>query len=306
MVEETLLLRGSVSGVHAFKTAVMFVASTLFTAGGVALLWVDWRWGLGVSLVFTFGILLAGLPLLRMGRYELTTQRLIWRPFFGKRREILVAEIPPGDVDVDADSASIKLTSHALKMGAVWSYHDLWGGLMLAADLARLPAPATETAIDARTVSWRARRHASSILGVWGSVVLRPEYAAFIPDEFAERRSTGAQAAKLALGLGLALVGVGVSTSRAKPPIHPMVEHARKTSSERFDAVVMRLVDLTGGVVLAPRDVRIQVKPLGPHASEITFGLPGGATCVGQVEAALAGYVAHLTAPGIGHRTGSV
>jgi len=298
---EILLVEGGV-GARIAKTVLVLFASLAFVAGGIALFWVDWRWGLGVTLVFSLGVLFSVPPIARVGRYRLTNHRLTWRPVFGSPREIPVGEIT--GIDVDADTASIKLAPHRLMMGSVAKVYELWGALVLAADMARLPSAPGGTPIAPTTVVWRAVRGASAVTGAWGTAVLRPDYVAFVPDAFADRRSKGRQAAALAAGVGLALIGVGLVSVQAKPPVQTVIAHARATaSSERFDAIVARLVDLTGGVIVARGDAAIAARPLSPHAGEVKLSLRDGTVYTGQVEAALAGYLAHLTAGGTGHRS---
>ena len=162
---ETLLVRGAV-GWRAAKSAMMGLLSLLFVAGGVCVLVFtpDWKWGVGIIGFFSLGIVFGASPLLRAGRYEVTTHRLVWRPYFTRRmREIPLAAIAAGDVEVDADSATIKVRSHDLEMGSIASFEVCWGALVLGAGLARLAARRGQAPVEGlraahtSALTWRAQ-----------------------------------------------------------------------------------------------------------------------------------------------------
>jgi hypothetical protein len=256
---ESRLLNGSV-GPHAFKGLMVTMLSLAFVAGGVALCVYtpDWRWGLGLMGFFALGPIMFVPALLRTGRYELTTARLVWRPFFGAPREILLADISPGDVQYDGSSGSVEIPRLKLRMAAVGDRHRLWGGLLVYSALSKLQPPAAQAG-RTQALYWRANT-GSGFRTMSGIAVLGPDYVAFVPSYFVPPpRSLPERLATVATGLGLAAVGLVRIPVLPWPPIptEQMIAMLAQGSQAFFDSAIERLVVLMGGRLIARSSVQL-------------------------------------------------
>lgn len=299
MDPEVALLRGGV-GPRVFKTAMMTVLSAAFMFGGIAvLIWTpDCKWGLGILGLFSLGLVFGLPPILRTGKYELTTRRLVWRPYFGlSSREVLLSSLVPGDIDVDAQTASISLASAKLKMGSVARFEELWGALLLWRELAQIELVAGPP-LDQSSVMWPGEWAIPSHFGgVTSMVVVRPDYIAVVPTRFIVRKkSTAVQAAQLVAQVGLALVGVGMVQTSCLVPTHATLAYASRASADYFDALVRRMTTVLGGALL-PRDgARVDVQA-GPRGMLVLVELGEQGRVSATVDNQLGGFILHVTRP---------
>jgi hypothetical protein len=295
---EVVLLRGGV-GPRIAKTLMMTVLSVAFMLGGVAVLIYtpDWKWGLGIVAFFSLGLVFGLPPILRTGKYELTTRRLKWRPYFAlSSREVLLASLVPGDIDVDAQTASIALASAKLKMGSLARFEELWGALLLWRELARVelvPGPP----LDASSVMWPGEWTVPSVGVVSSFVVVRPDYVAIVPTRFIVRKKFGAaQAAQLVAQVGLALVGVGMVQTSSVVPTHATLTYASHASADYFDALVHRMTALLGGLMV-PRDAARVDLQAGPRGMIVSVELGAEGRVHATVDNQLGGFILHVTRP---------
>lgn len=292
---EVVIIEGAV-GIHALKMIAMFFGSAACVAGGVAIaMYKDWRWGAGITALFGFGVVISLVQLLRTGRYQLTTQRLVWRPFFGRgSRQALLSSLDLTSLEVDADSGLIKVGvpgGKKIAMGCVARFQEFWGALVLWHELAAVAVDTNGAPLSGAVATWPCNRIVRGALPVQGTAVARPGYLAFVPDAFVERRSTAQLAAQVVTGLALAMVGAGIRRTAARPPTHKTLALAATASAEYFDEIVARMAQLLGGDVFPSAAPAITP---GPKTTQVTLAASDG-YLVANLHPPLAAWVTHVT-----------
>ena len=137
---------------------------------------------LGFWLMFLPVVVALGLwPMLRTGRYWLTTQRLIWKPRFGGLKEMRIEDIRTDDISGDKLKSKLVVRSDQQKIALryVSGMDRLWGGLVLLSRIS--PDALVLSGKGVADVSWWRGGRSQGLRQQLGLVVLRPEYVAFLP-----------------------------------------------------------------------------------------------------------------------------
>ena len=186
--DERILLRGGFGGTISWMWLFTFLPMCLFCFSPLVILQSVAAglkhhypfvvvWGL-----FLPPLLVAGFwPLLRSGRYWLTTERLIWKPRIGRLRELALADVRTDEIVAKKLWASLRVRGRreSLSLRYIGGLERLWGGILLLAEMDADGLPATGKGV-ADVAWWRAHR-GKGLSGQPGLVVLRPGYVAFLP-----------------------------------------------------------------------------------------------------------------------------
>lgn len=257
---ERVMLRGGFGGAAAWGwtcTATPLLVLLLFPLAVVTGLLAATNGnpaGLVCAAVLAPPLLLAGLwPHLRTGRYWLTTQRLLWKPRFGRKREARLRDVDPADVSGGRLTSSLRVADRRDRFTVryVSGAARLWGGVLVLGDLAAEDRPAGRGVAD--VVWWRGARK-TGLRQQPGLVVLRPGYVAFLPT--GDSQHIGAELVGAAVGEAVAKAFRRTRNfpAGAELPFDVVVGVTSEGDPAAFDQFVEDAVDEYGGVLWAAGD----------------------------------------------------
>jgi hypothetical protein len=203
--------------------------------------------GTCVALVFLPIVLLVGLwPWLRSGRYWLTTRRLVWAPYLGKRQSMSASEVAdsaigPPLLGVMTSSLRVRCV-RCLTLRYISGLERLWGALWILDEFARLDLKPEHAGFEDAACLPATRQKGLSV--VEGFLVLRPAYVAFLPSGSATHLGR-----RVAWDVAWMLVGVTWTEARAKPPFDLLVPLLCAHDPAEFDSRIANVVEDHGGLL---------------------------------------------------------
>lgn len=221
------------------------------------------RYGKPVPLLIAGGALALYFHLRCTGRFWLTSKRLMWKPRFGEPVQVSLASIGPegisalpawGEVRVEGDR--ILTVRHAGHAGLLAALLDLHRRSPFLGEVDGTPRVREVSVLPASRLSDGARSGQRVEPGV---AVLRPGYAAFLPEDGYAEVFRG-------------LAGPDARSPEADMTVELLVEQMRLLPEAEFDAHMRRAVLSSGGELWLADEVRSgpvpaagQVFRLGAH-----------------------------------------
>ncbi len=216
-------------------------------------------------------------PLLRTGRYWLTTRRLVWKPRLGELKQVWVEDIDADEIRGDKLKSKLVVRGDDRKVVVryVSGMDRLWGGILLLANMD--PDELVPSGKGVADVAWWRGGRSTGLRQQVGLLVLRPEYVAFLPTVGSKhlgveffKESVG-KAVKESLGMDEEF------PAEATLPFDVLVGLMSEQSPEKFDRFVENAVEQFDGLLWWRDDVEVfrESVPLIPSRAAVAFRSEG-------------------------------
>jgi hypothetical protein len=249
--DERMLVRGGFGGTFAWVwvcTVLPFTLccwSPLFLVealrGGTAAKLL----GIPISLLL---LTTAAWPLLRSGRYWLTTRKLVWKPRLGSLVTLDLADARTDGIRAGLFGRALRVPGRpTVTVRYVRGIDRLWGGIALLADADDLKlSPVGAGVTDVAWWTAARRKGAGYQLGV---AVLRPDYIAFLPT--GESKNLAGEFLELTLGKAAREVvgrGDAAPETRPSPPFDVLLGFLSERPPAEFDEFLWDAVERYDGL----------------------------------------------------------
>jgi hypothetical protein len=255
-------MRGGSGGMFLWMVLIFILPIGLFMLGQ-AIYWLVTqhdRSTLTCYLPFALGFCLAGVgPLLFSGRYWLTTQRLLWKPWLGRSRALDHAQLKESKVDVSAFTHSLYISGPVrMKLDCIQKLERLWGAVTIFQNHGALKFDRDVSPV-ADLMWWKGNR-VEGFSSQPGVTVLRPRFVVFLPT----RPTIGLGSVALDVATGLAKAAVGIHEIRVagSMPFELLLPLFAQSQPDRFDRNIQSLARFYGGPVWTRDAIKFSLKPV--------------------------------------------
>ena len=246
---EQLVLRGGSGGLFMWMCLIMLGPAGLFFLGYCLVsLFQEFKPStliclLPGSLLFCF----AGFgSLLLSGRYWVTTQRLLWKPWLGGGKELEHADLKACKLDVSPTTKSLTVRGPTrMSLRCITKVDRLWGALTIFQNHGTLRFDHGGEPVS--DFIWAKGHWAQGTSSQVGFVLVRPGFVAFLPSQ----AKVGLASLMGDIAKGLAMSGAGVYEFRvtAKMPFELFLPLFARSKPDRFDRNIQGLAKYYGGLV---------------------------------------------------------
>ncbi len=226
-------------------------------------------WLVCLPLFLTLGLW----PLLRTGRYWLTTHRVAWKPRFGKLKTMWVEDVRTEDISGDKLKSKLTLRDEDRKivLRYVSGLDRLWGGILVLANTD--PDALVPSGKGVAEVAWWRGGKSEGLRQQLGLLVLRPEYVAFLPTSASKH--LGVEFFKQSVGKAVreALGRKEEFPEAATIPFDVLIGLMSEHGPAEFDQFVEDAVEQFDGLLWETGDVEVfrESVPLRPRRASIVF-----------------------------------
>ncbi len=275
---EVSLLRSGV-GFRIMKPLVILAVAPLLVPIGVyGLSKADYGFAAFFLVPSLLLLLVLARPLSRAGSFELTSHRLLHKPWLREWRAYPLASMT--ELKFDADEARVRCKSLGMDMAFVGQFDKLRGALAVWPYLARLPAPAASQEVFEPWTVWQASSTAKRSRR--GFAIVMGDLAAFVPETFPPP-STAASAAGLAINLLTLPLGVAMVPVYVVPPIAHVLSFFFAAPPSVRRLVLGALVELMGGWAHGVAAIRCTPSPRPGGVLGVTLEAPNTEPIVGYL-----------------------